>query len=378
MKKTLAALIIGAFAASAANAAVVYDNEGTKVEIGGSIRVQLEKTNKGGNKADTKRTHSGLKNAGSRLEVKVKHNLDSGYYALGQLQVRFDGKQGNGAKGDGFGALGTRRAFVGLGHKERGELTFGRQLTTADSLSTANDYTYGIIDKDEYIPTEGDSVIRYAYKGIEGLVISADYLFANERDANNEVLSGKLQNGFQVGASYEKDGIIAKLGLGRTNYKTGTETITKVVPGAANAPATTKITTEDYTTQHKDAVLASLGYEFDGLTLSVDGGYAKTKFINTPKNGKRFFVSPGFQYQVTDLSSVYGNYKYEQIKNGDDYPKTKQHGFLLGVDYKLHKQVVTYVEGKYQVTKGYDAQGNYDQNSKVKDKAIGVGMRVFF
>ena len=46
MKKTLAALIIGAFAASAANAAVVYDNEGTKVEIGGSLRLILEKTNK--------------------------------------------------------------------------------------------------------------------------------------------------------------------------------------------------------------------------------------------------------------------------------------------------------------------------------------------
>ena len=374
MKKTLAALIIGAFAASAANAAVVYDNEGTKVEVGGSVRVILEKANKEG----AGHTHSGLKNAGSRLEVKAKHNLDSGYYALGYLQVRFDGKQGNGAKGDGFGALGTRRAFVGLGHKERGELTFGRQLTTADSLSTANDYTYGIIDKDEYIPTEGDSVIRYAYKGIEGLVISADYLFANERDANNEVLSGKLQNGFQVGASYEKDGIIAKLGLGRTNYKTGTETITKVVPGATDgAPATTKITPKDYTTQHKDAVLASLGYEFDGLTLSVDGGYAKTKFINTPKKEKRFFVSPGFQYQVTDLSSVYGNYKYEQVKNSDD-SKNKQHGFLLGADYKLHKQVVTYVEGKYQVIKGYNAQGNYEQNSKIKDKAIGVGLRVYF
>ena len=377
MKKTLAALIIGAFAASAANAAVIYDNEGTKVEVGGSLRLILEKTNKGGEA--NKHTHSGLRNAGSRLEVKAKHNLDSGYYALGQLQVRFDGKQGNGAKGDGFGALGTRRAFVGLGHKELGEVTFGRQVTFADSLSTAQDYTYGIIDKGDYLPDEANSVVRYTYKGIEGLVIGADYLFANERDASNEVLSGKLQNGFQVGASYEKDGIIAKLGLGRTNYKTGTETITKVVPGSTNgAPATTKITTEDYTTQHKDAVLASLGYEFDGLTLSVDGGYAKTKFINTPKNEKRFFVSPGFQYQVTDLSSVYGNYKYEQIKNGDDYPKTKQHGFLLGVDYKLHKQVVTYVEGKYQVTKGYDAQGNYDQNSKVKDKAIGVGMRVFF
>jgi len=35
MKKTLAALIVSAFAASAANAAVVYDNEGTKVELNG-------------------------------------------------------------------------------------------------------------------------------------------------------------------------------------------------------------------------------------------------------------------------------------------------------------------------------------------------------
>ena len=43
MKKTLAALIVTAFAASAANAAVVYDNEGTKVELNGSLRLIMEK-----------------------------------------------------------------------------------------------------------------------------------------------------------------------------------------------------------------------------------------------------------------------------------------------------------------------------------------------
>lgn len=43
MKKTLAALIVSAVAASAANAAVVYDNEGTKVELNGSLRLILEK-----------------------------------------------------------------------------------------------------------------------------------------------------------------------------------------------------------------------------------------------------------------------------------------------------------------------------------------------
>ena len=348
MKKTLAALIVGAFAASTANAAVVYDNEGTKVEVGGSIRVHLEKTNKGGNKADTKRTHSGLKNAGSRLEVKVKHNLDSGYYALGQLQVRFDGKQGNGAKGDGFGALGTRRAFVGLGHKERGELTFGRQVTFADSLSTAKDYSYGILGKDEYLPDEADSVIRYTYKGIEGLTVGADYLFANNRDDNNQVVDKALKSGFQAGVAYE-DGIIAKFGYGRTNYKSTTSQ-----------------------KHHVDGFLATLGYDFGGTVLSLDGGYAKEKADG--KNAKKFYVSPGFQYQITDLSSVYGNYRYERQKE-EDGSKAKSHGFLLGVDYKLHKQVVAYVEGKYKVTKDYEAQGDY---TKVKDKAIGVGMRVFF
>ena len=348
MKKTLAALIIGAFAASAANAAVVYDNEGTKVEVGGSIRLILEKTNAKGNETDTKRTHSGLRNAGSRLEVKVKHNLDSGYYALGQLRFDLDGKQANKANADGFGALGTRRAFVGLGHKERGEITFGRQATFADSLSTAKDYTYGIIEKSDYLPDEGDSVVRYTYKGIEGLTVGADYLFANNRDDNNQVKDKALKSGFQVGVAYE-DGIIAKFGYGRTSYKSATSQ-----------------------KHHVDGFLATLGYDFGGTVLSLDGGYAKEKEMGG--NSKKFYVSPGFQYQITDLSSVYGNYKYERQKD-EDSSKIKSHGFLLGVDYKLHKQVVAYVEGKYQVAKAYDAQGDY---TKVKDKAIGVGMRVFF
>ena len=373
MKKTLAALIIGAFAASAANAAVVYDKDGSKVEIGGSVRLLLEKTNNGGNKADTKRTHSGLKNAGSRLEVKAKHNLDSGYYALGYLQIRLDGKQGSGAKDDKFGALGTKRAFVGLGHKEFGEVTFGRQVTFADSLYTAKDRSYGILDTGDYIPTSGNSVVRYTYKGIEGVEIGADYLFANERDSNNEVKIGELQNAFQVGASYEKDGVIAKVGFGRTNYTTGILVTNPIaIPGIQQYP-----TAEPKTTKHTDGVLATFGYEFDGLTLSLDSGYAKTKFTDTNKKENRYFVSPGFQYQVTDLSSVYGNYKYERVK-GVNNEKTKYNGFLLGADYKLHKQVLTYVEGKYLITKEYNAQGNYKQGTKVKDKAIGVGLRVFF
>ena len=363
MKKTLAALIIGAFAASAANAAVVYNNEGTKVEVDGSIRLILQKTNKKG----AGHTHSGLKNDGSRFGFTVNHQLNDGYYALARFETRLKGD----AKGDDeFGNVTTHRAFAGIGHKERGQLTFGRQTTIADELVTANDYSYGLIEKKNYIPNEGNSVIRYDYKGIEGLVLSASYQFADKRDDANEVdfsttKQALVKNGFQLGAVYDANNVIAKFAYGRTNYS-------EVVDG-------NDVLAEKY---YKDGILTSLGYHFGDLTVSVDGGYAKDtlKISNIKGVEKRFFVSPGFQYQVSELSNIYGNYKYEKTKqyNNADSEKsaTKAHGILLGVDYKLHKQVVAFIEGKYTSTQAY-ADG-HKVGEKVKDKAIGVGLRVFF
>ena len=200
--------------------------------------------------------------------------------------------------------------------------------------------------------------MAYNYKGVEHLQLGANYIFADSRgitkDAkgkalDNEVLPGKVENGYQVGAVYE-DGFIAKFGYGRTNYK---------VTGSQK--------------HHQDGFLLSLGYDFNGVTGYVDGGYARIKESGERTN--KFFVAPGFIAPVSEVASIYGNYKYEHAKTGDE--KTKLHGFLLGADYKLHKQVVTFIEGKYTVSKDYNANG-YVNNSKVKDKAIGVGMRVFF
>ena len=151
MKKTLAALIVSAVAASAANAAVVYDNEGTKVELNGSLRLIMEKANgKETNQltgVTTKTTNSALRNAGSRFGITVKHNLDNDFYALGRLEFRFNDTESR----DQFGALYTKRAYVGLGSKATGDITFGRQVTIADDLVQANDYEYGFIPKGKYI-----------------------------------------------------------------------------------------------------------------------------------------------------------------------------------------------------------------------------------
>ena len=347
MKKTLAALIVSAVAASAANAAVVYDNEGTKVELGGSLRLIMEKADKKEyDRANhsTKKANSALRNAGSRFGVKVKHNLDNDFYALGNLELRFDDTTSR----DKFGGAYAKRAYVGLGSQSVGEIKFGRQLTIADDLSQANDYEYGFIPKGDYIPTSGTGVVRYDYKGIEGLQLSANYNFGQKNDEKGKALDPAIKNAFALGALYTAGDLDARFAYGHTNLET-------------NA-----------TYKHRvDGFLASLGYKFGDFKLTGDFGYAHVKDDDAKTN--KFYVSPGFAYQATPMSQVYGNYLYERVKGESD--KEKTHGFLLGADYKLHKQVVLFVEGKYVTTKEY-VNDSYD--GKIKDRAIGVGMRVFF
>lgn len=352
MKKTLAALIVSAFAASAANAAVVYDNEGTKVELNGSLRLIMEKADKKEYTAagqSTKKANSALRNAGSRFGITVKHNLDNDFYALGRLEFRFDDTDSR----DKFGRLYAKRAYVGLGSKATGDITFGRQLTIADDLSQAVDYEYGLIPKEEYIPTAGTGVIRYDYKGIEGLQLSANYNFGQKNNEKGKALDPAIKNAFGFGALYTAGDLDARFAYGHTSFET------------------------DASYKHRvDGFLASLGYKFGDFTLTGDFGYAHAK-KNDDKTNK-FYVSPGFAYQVTPMSQVYGNYLYERVKGESD--KDKTHGFLLGADYKLHKQVVVFLEGKYVTTKNYaeNANGGYAYDGKTKDRAIGVGMRVYF
>ena len=352
MKKTLAALIVSAFAASAANAAVVYDNEGTKVELNGSLRLIMEKADK--KEYDragksTKKTNSALRNAGSRFGITVKHNLDNDFYALGRLEFRFDDTTSR----DKFGRLYAKRAYVGLGSKATGDITFGRQLTIADDLSQAVDYEYGFIPKSDYIPTAGTGVVRYDYKGIEGLQLSANYNFGQKNNEKGKALDPAIKNAFGFGALYTAGDLDARFAYGHTSFET------------------------DASYKHRlDGFLASLGYKFGDFTLTGDFGYAHEKENDAKTN--KFYVSPGFAYQVTPASQVYGNYLYERVKG--ETTKDKTHGFLLGADYKLHKQVVVFLEGKYVTTKNYaeNANGGYAYDGKTKDRAIGVGMRVYF
>lgn len=367
MKKTLAALIVGAFAASAANAAVVYNNEGTKVELGGRLSVIAEQSN---STADgQKQQHGTLRNQGSRFHIKATHNFGDGFYAQGYLETRFvtdNSKNGS----DNFGDITTKYAYVTLGNKALGEVKLGRAKTIADGITSAEDKEYGVLNNSKYIPTNGNTV-GYTFKGIDGLVLGANYLLAQERipegqtifsNVVGEVYPQAISNGVQLGAKYDANNIIAGIAYGRTNYR---ESI--------NARATRALGLGKK--QQVNGALSTLGYHFSdlGLLVSLDSGYAKTKNYKD-KHEKRYFVSPGFQYELMEDTNVYGNFKYER-NSVDQGKKAHEQAVLFGVDHKLHKQVLTYIEGAYARTKTNDK--NKAEKTE-KEKSVGVGLRVYF
>lgn len=364
MKKTLAALIIGALAASAANAAVVYNNEGTKVELGGRLSIIAEQSNS--TTKDQKQQHGALRNQGSRFHIKATHNFGDGFYAQGYLETRFVATQ-SGTKSDDFGHIITEYAYVTLGNKAFGEVKLGRAKTIADGITSAEDKEYGVLNNSEYIPTNGNTV-GYTFKGIDGLVLGTNYLLAQDRykytAAGNfagEVTSQSISNGVQVGAKYDANNIIIGIAYGRTNYRE--DIVTKSQSDSAG------------TKQQVNGALSTLGYRFSdlGLLVSLDSGYAKTKNYKD-KHEKRYFVSPGFQYELMEDTNVYGNFKYER-NSVDQGKKAREHAVLFGVDHKLHKQVLTYIEGAYARTRTNDK----DKTEKTeKEKSVGVGLRVYF
>ncbi|MEX4586775.1 porin [Haemophilus influenzae] len=357
MKKTLAALIVGAFAASAANAAVVYNNEGTKVELGGRLSVIAEQSSN--TLDDQKQQHGALRNQGSRFHIKATHNFGDGFYAQGYLETRFVSKYKDNA--DHFDSITTKYAYVTLGNKALGEVKLGRAKTIADGITSAEDKEYGVLNNSKYIPTNGNTV-GYTFEGIDGLVLGANYLLAQQRNAYGstagEVVAQVISNGVQVGAKYDANNIIAGIAYGRTNYREDLAT-----QGDSGKK------------QQVNGALSTLGYRFSdlGLLVSLDSGYAKTKNYKD-KHEKRYFVSPGFQYELMEDTNVYGNFKYER-NSVDQGKKAREHAVLFGVDHKLHKQVLTYIEGAYARTRTND-KGKTEKTEK--EKSVGVGLRVYF
>lgn len=349
MKKTLVALAVTAIAASA-NAATVYEKDGSRIDVEGSFRLFLGK--------DSKSQRTDLKNNGSRVWVKANQEIGNGLSALGAVEFRFD--EVPAGSDNTFGNPRARQLYAGFAHKDVGTVTFGRQETTLD-LVQLSDFAYPFGGNNN-LTDYAEKSVKFTSAEFHGLTIGADYLFGN---AKKNDATPALKYGYGFSAFYTRE--LAKDVT--FNFAAGYE---QTRFDDANALTTTTGTKGNAWRTSAQVVFgkASLGVEF-GRTYfqgEEDNAGVITKY---PARGRSILV--GAKYQVIEPASVYFQYQNNQEKVVATAAKSTENKYILGVDYKLHNNVVVFVEGYRSLEKEHTAPV-----VKSNDTGYGVGLRVFF
>ncbi|MGR6981753.1 porin [Testudinibacter sp. P27/CKL/0425] len=338
MKKTLVALAaVAAVAATSANAAVVYDQDGSKVEVGGSLRLLLNKeTDKRGD----------LKNDGSRLQFKGTQDLGNGLSAIAAIELRFRGNDNTVKNGPGqktsssdFGEVNTERLWAGLKQDGVGTLTFGRQLTNGDSIQLSDfiNYKGGNVNLTDY----ANKSVKFVSDSFGGFSFGLDYIFGNENRADGTKKPyGDYKNGY--GAALYYSGDVAQ--DVKFNFRAG------YTQDRLDTVETTK----------RDSWRVAGEFVIDRVTFGYNYGQSRDKLAGV-KQAKETYHMAGAQYRYSDVSAL--NLQWKRKSEGSDATNT----YIVGVDYKLHKNVYTFAEYHYDKVKNGKNQND-----------VGVGLRVFF
>nr|BBC21764.1 majour outer membrane protein [Histophilus somni] len=380
MKKTLVALAVAAVAASA-NATTVYNQNGTKVDVGGRIDVMLGKF------GDAQRTD--LRNNSSRVEFKAEHEVQNGLKAIGA--VRFG--LGDAEKEDtSFNDIKLSKLWLGLKHNDIGKVTFGKQNTTADDVQL-NDHTY-IFGGNNNLVTSGDKVVSFRTADIqlaEGqtLGFGADYGFG---EAHKKDIQGK---------DSDKKHVKLKNTYGLSAFYTGNFGDVKV---NANAGYTvrnenTKVgVIASKTDNQQQAWRLATQVEFGPASFGIE--YGQTVYQSKVQHefqGSARFVEVGAKYAVLpDVLNVYTQWQRNSLRSASDtsakkfeqpfalsyvkladlklevHQKAVQNVFIVGADYAFNKNLLAYAEFANSRVKAPTKDKN------VRESFYAAGLRVYF
>ncbi|OBX02974.1 membrane protein [Gallibacterium genomosp. 3] len=343
MKKTLVAVAVAALAATSANAAVVYNQDGTKVEVGGQVRLVLSKN---------KNERSDLKYGDSRLSAQATHELGNGYSALGNIEVRFNDVSNEEEKD---GSAYAYNLYAGFAKDDIGTLTFGRQDTNLDDLGIS-DYTYDLGDVNQ-TNTHSNKAIKFRSAEWNGFSFGLDYFFGGAvKNSANEQNEKGWGGALFYTAEVANDTTLTLNG-GFSKVKTFVRDTNSNTIAA------------DY---NKNAFIVGAELASGPFAVAVDYSQSKlTNQVDVDGFNKVRALELGLKYNYLENASVYGEYQYVKSTSYDKSQYEKAHNFILGTDYELTKNVVTYLEAGTFQSKDQD-------NNKDRDNQIGLGLRVYF
>lgn len=359
MKKTLIALAVGAMLATTAQATVIYQNDGTKIDLDGRAHFELRKD--ANNRTD-------LRDVGSRVRVRAYQEINPDFTAFGGVELRFsnDSPASNSIGGN----LRTHRLFAGISNKHIGSLTFGRQLHLGDHIPKAN-YTYewgGNILFDGHKKAAHFMSIPFA-----GIRVAADYYFGNATKSN-DTSSGTTAwdegQGYGVGLFYDKkwDNMAVRFGSGYSE-------VTQSADGTKATQYDLKRGGIGFDFRY-DILTVGFDWAFGKATKNYDSGnlvFQKIAGFNTPLNEiDRFLV--GVKLAMTEQNNLYSQYYFAdgQKANGDKY---KMCGWMVGADHRFNRHVAVYLEGGQGRVKHDGAIQNV--NGKTNHRIV-LGTRILF
>lgn len=350
MKKTLVALAVTAFAASA-SAVTVYNNEGTKVDVNTRVNFAVENTTK-----DKKR--SDLFNKGSRITVNGQQAIAEGYKAVGQIEIRPNFE----------GGVSAARLWAGLSADKIGTLTFGRQLTNGDGLGLS-DFTnlYGGVNQ---VAGFGPKVVKFTSASFAGFTFGADYLFGQSDRSKKATDLDTYRNGAVVGVFYNNkvsDDFTFKANLGYSTQKYDLAHAKSEERRAWTAAVGATVGAFDFGVDYSEAVDTSktnrLALIFDKGRGAVATGLTKARLLEV-----------GGQYKVSPSVNVYTAFKHAKGNTANQQIKDTYNEGILGTTYFFNKNVRAYVEGAV----GKYTTSSQGVKSSHRDNKIGAGFRLDF
>ncbi|GLR03311.1 porin [Vibrio hyugaensis] len=202
MKKTLIALSVSAAAmATGVNAAELYNQDGTSLEMGGRAEARLSM--KDGDVADNSRI---------RLNFLGTQAINDNLYGVGFWEGEFTTAEDGGV--DGNSNLDTRYAYAGLGGAF-GEVTYGKN---DGALGVITDFTdimaYAGNTAADKLAAADRSDNMFSYKGqFENLAVKASYRFA-DRVEENGAYKDNGEDGYSLSAIYTLGDTGLDLGAG--------------------------------------------------------------------------------------------------------------------------------------------------------------------
>jgi predicted porin len=284
MKKTILASAI--LLAGAANAAEIYNNEGTTVELGGSFR---------GHVAIQDSDNVKFEDAGTRFDLKAAKELDNGLKAYGVAEIKNSDSKDSEGKTNG---LYLNKAYVGLSHDVYGTVELGKQYGLNDDL-VMNDFSYenGQYNEDnDLFGSDAEDQLKYI-KAFGGATV---------------VVSLMDQDTYAIGGTYEVSGLELGASYNIANDRVDT---------------TTKVKADNST------YILGARYTIDSLVLAAQ--------YQANEVGEHDYKAYGVgaKYNLGQ-ASVYGMY---DILDGD-YKTDEGSDLVLGADYELAEGVIAFAE----------------------------------